>query len=196
MNLPSAGETVEVCAELDPGDGGGGSGGSGGGEAAPTPVVTEEDFQSFEIPPSTLHSWPDAWAVTNRRTAFWADSSVRYIDLVLFDTPVQVRATPVAYAWDFGDGTTDRTTSPGSRPRSVQNAQIHHTYSAPGTVSVTLTTYYAGMYSVDGGPWLTIPGQAAVPSTPLELEVYRYHRFLVDEDCLDDPSSPDCEAPE
>ena len=52
------------------------------------------------------------------------------------------------------------------------------------------------MYSVAGGPWLTIPGQAAVPSDPLELEVYRYHRFLVDEDCLDDPSSPDCEAPD
>lgn len=194
VNLPSAGETAEVCAELDPPDAG--PGGGGGGEAAPTPVVTEEDFQSFEIPPSTLHSWPDSWAVTNRRTAFWADASVRYIDLTLFDIPVRVRATPVAYAWDFGDGTTERTTSPGSRPRSVQDARIHHTYSEPGIVTVTLTTYYAGMYSVDGGPWLTIPGQAAVPSAPLELEVFRYHRFLVEEDCLDSPDSPDCSAPE
>lgn len=182
-----------ICADLEiPGDGGGG----GEGGSVPIPVVTSEDFQSFEIAHSDLYSWPDAWAVTNRRTAFWADSAVRYIDLELLGIPVQVRATPVAFDWDFGDGTTTRTKSSGSKPRTVQDAQIHHTYEEPGEVSVNLTTYYTGMYSVAGGDWLIIEGQAAVDSPPLELTIYRYHRYLVDEDCIETPESTDCEAPE
>jgi hypothetical protein len=192
VNVPSEATVSEVCGWLNrPGAPGGG----GGRAAPPTPVVTEEDFQNFEIPPSTLHSWPDSWAVTQRRTAFWAVSSVRYIDLELLGTPVRVRATPVAYSWDFGDGTARRTTSPGKRPRSAQEAQIHHTYSSAEDVTVTLTTFYSGMFSVNGGDWLIIPGQAAVESPPLSLTVYRYHKFLVDDDCLDNPDSPDCGPP-
>ncbi|GAA4283877.1 hypothetical protein GCM10022261_14080 [Brevibacterium daeguense] len=193
VNVPSEATVSDVCGWLNrPGSPGGGGGAPA---AAPTPVVTEEDFQNFEIPPSTLHSWPDSWAVTQRKTAFWADSLVRYIDLELLGTPVRVRATPVAYSWDFGDGAVKRTTSPGTRPRSVQDAQIHHTYSTAGDVTVTLTTFYSGMFSVNGGDWLIIPGQAAVSSPPLDLTVYRYHKFLVEDDCLDNPDSPDCTEP-
>ncbi|MGO3857102.1 MAG: PKD domain-containing protein, partial [Glutamicibacter arilaitensis] len=54
-----------------------------------------------------------------------------------------------------------------------------HSYSDTGTFQVEVTTLYRGEFSVDGGTWQAIPGQAAVPSEPIEIDVWRTEKELI-----------------
>lgn len=171
-----------------------GEGGPGGGPApvVPPPVPSAHDFMEFDIPSSTPHAKPDDWTVVGKPTAFWADSSVREFDAVLLGHTLRVRATPVSYHWDFGDGEAQRTKGPGSEPRRPSAGSITHTYADPEDVSVVLTTVYSGEYRYGDGEWLPIDGTASVESAPLDITVYRYHRYRVDDDCRADPHGTDC----
>ncbi len=184
-----------TCLDM-PGSPGGGGGGGGAGPAPlappPVPTVTEHDFQNFTIPPSVPHSWPADWGVAHRRTAFWADSATRYIDLTLLGQAVTVRATPVSYQWDFGDGARKNMKTPGSKPRTLDRASLFHVYQRPAKVSVRVITTYTGEYRVGNGGWQDIPGTAAVASPGLPLTIYRYHKYLVSDDCKRNPAGPDC----
>lgn len=160
--------------------------------APPPPSVTQRDFQAFAIPPAVPHAWPTNWGVAQRRTAFWADSSIRTLNVTLLGQPVAIRATPIAYTWNFGDGTTKKTTTPGSRPSSLDRASIYHVYTKPGRVTVRLSTTYTGQFSVAGGAWQDIPGTAAVSSQPLNITIYRHHKYLAQDDCLTKPTASDC----
>lgn len=162
----------------------------GGGSVAP-PVPSESDFASFQIPPSTPHALPVDWTVTGKPTAFWADASVRTFSAELLGFPLQVRATPIEFHWDFGDGNSTSTTSPGQEPSHPQHGSITHTYSKKGQRTVTLTTVYTGEYNYGSG-WSTIPGTAAVESDGLPMTVYRYHKYRVEDDCNDNPYGTDC----
>lgn len=164
------------------------------GEPAPPPVptVTEHDFQSFAIPPSVPHSWPSDWGVAKRRTAFWADAGTKYINVTLLGQAVTVKATPVKYQWDFGDGTRKNSHSPGHRPASLSTAKLFHSYRQPGRVSVRVITTYTGQFRVGSGGWQDIAGTAAVGSSALPLTIYRYHKYLVEDDCAKNPDGPDC----
>lgn len=161
-----------------------------GGSVAP-PVPSESDFASFEIPPSTPHALPVDWTVTGKPTAFWADASVRTFSAELLGFPLQVRATPVEFHWDFGDGNSTSTKSPGSEPAHPQHGSISHSYSKKGERTVTLTTVYTGEYNYGNG-WDTIPGTAAVESDGLPMTVYRYHKYRVEDDCNENPYGTDC----
>lgn len=156
------------------------------------PWISEEEFASYDIPPSVLRMSPDGWGVTRNKTAFFADAGVKYIDMTLLGYGVRVRATPVSYDWNFGDGTKLRTKSPGRPPVEGREPALSHVYAKKGTYEINLTTNYIGHFSVDGGPWLIIQGQAAVASEPISADIYRYHRYLVDESCNENPAGPDC----
>lgn len=163
---------------------------SGGGSVAP-PVPSESDFASFQIPPSTPHALPVDWTVTGKPTAFWADAGVKTFSAELLGFPLQIRATPVEFHWDFGDGASASTESPGQEPAHPQNGTITHTYSQKGERTVTLTTVYTGEYNYGSG-WSAIAGTAAVESEGLPMTVYRYHKYRVEDDCNENPYGADC----
>lgn len=175
-----------------PGPGGDDGGGGGDEGPPPEPVVTEHDFQRFKIPGSTVNMWPNGWAVANRNTAFWADAGVKTIDLTLLGQPVQVRATPIKYNWNFGDGKGRSRTSPGQKPRTLDSAKFTHMYTKHGKAKVSLATIYTGEYRVNNGAWKSISGVASVTTSRPEFKVYRYHKYLVGDDCLRNPEGPDC----
>lgn len=124
--------------------------------------------------------------------AFWTDSKVAYIDMTLLTYSVQVRVTPEKFNWDFGDNTGTTTSTTGSKPIPGEKPQIGHDYQKPGKATVDMTATFSGEFSVDGGPWLPIDGYAHVASNEVTLDVYRFHRYLVDEDCYANPRGPDC----
>lgn len=183
------GDATFRCPDAEPG-----GGGPSGGEQVQIslPDIVREEFQNFDIPPSVIHSSPDGWGVSQRKTGFWADSSAREFDMTLLGVPVRVRATPVEYRWDFGDGQSETTNSAGTRPREGEDPSFAHVYRKAGTYTVRLTTVYRGEFSVDGGGWMPIAGRAAIASEPMQMTIYRYHRYLVDEDCVQNPGGPDC----
>lgn len=188
-------EVGHICANL-PGPGPGPGPGSGGGGAPVRPEpptrIPESQFQTFDIPAPTIHAWPKDWAVIGKPAAFWTDADTSYIDMTLLTYAVTVKVTPEKYYWDFGDDTGGTTSKTGAKPRPGDEPQIGHDYQKTGTKTVGMTATFSGEFSVDGGPWLPIDGFAHVASNDISIDVYRFHRYLVDEDCYMNPRGPDC----
>jgi hypothetical protein len=63
-----------------------------------------------------------------------------------------------------------------------------HVFKQSGRYSVTLVTIYTGEYSVAGGPWLSVDGEAEVPSRGVILTVVEARAHLVDGPLLEDVS--------
>lgn len=186
-------EVVGHLCVSEPGpDGGGGGGGDAPARPAPPTRIPESQFQNFDIPAPTIYAWPKDWAVVGKPAAFWTDTDVSYIDMTLLTYAVKVKVTPEKFNWDFGDGSGSTTSSKGSKPLPGGSPQIGHEYQKSGKVSASMTATFSGEFSVDGGPWLPIDGFAHVASNTINIDVYRYHRYLVDEDCYANPRGPDC----
>lgn len=171
---------------------------SGPAEAAPpppppSPTFMESEFKKYSIPPSVINSLPgDSWGIAQRKTAFWADSSTKYINDTILGYSITVKAIPRKYHWDFGDGNTLHTSHPGNKPSDINKARIYNVYTEPGNVTVKLATTYTGMYKIGNSPWMTIPGSTDIPSRNAELRIYRFHKYLVNKSCKEDPTGPDC----
>ena len=159
----------------------------------PSPTFMESEFKKYSIPPSVINSLPgDSWGIAQRKTAFWADSSTKYINDTILGYSITVKAIPRKYHWDFGDGNTLHTSHPGSKPSDINKARIYNVYTAPGNVTVKLATTYTGMYKIGNSPWMTIPGSTDIPSQNADLRIYRFHKYLVNKSCEEDPTGPDC----
>ena len=171
---------------------------SGPAEAAPpppppSPSFMETQFKKYSIPPSVINSLPgDSWGIAQRKTAFWADSSTKYINDTILGYSITVKAIPRKYHWDFGDGNTLHTSQPGNKPSDINKARIYNVYQAPGNVTVKLSTTYTGMYKIGNSAWMTIPGSTDIPSQNADLRIYRFHKYLVNKSCKEDPTGPDC----
>lgn len=185
-------EDVGYLCVSEPGPGGGGGGGGAPARPDPPTHIPESQFQNFDIPAPTIYAWPKDWAVVGKPAAFWTDIDVSYIDMTLLTYAVKVKVTPERFNWDFGDGSGTTTTAKGAKPLPGGTPQIGHKYQESGRVSASMTATFSGEFSVDGGPWLPIDGFAHVASNDIGIEVYRYHRYLVDEDCYSNPRGPDC----
>jgi len=149
--------------------------------ADPRPVIpgfTLADFQRLPLPAGTPNVEPDnGYTMVGIPTNVYATAEPVTLDTELLGFPVRVRATPSRYAWDFGDGTGH---GPTSEPGSPYPAlTITHTYERADRYSITLTTYYTGEYSVAGGPWLPITGEAQVTSAPVDVEALAGRNLLV-----------------
>ena len=82
---------------------------------------------------------------------------------------VHVVATPVAYVWHHGDGTTARTSRPG-RPYPAKD--VTHRYRDTGEdLQVGVDTSYSVVYTVDGGPRQELSGvlTASGPTTAIDV---------------------------
>lgn len=140
---------------------------------APQVVVTLADFRRLPLPASRATIQPAGGeALIRMRTNTYVDpasTGQQTFDITLLGTPVQVRATPASYTWDYGDGSAPVTTTDPGAP--YPDLTTWHEYSDPGEVAISLTTSYTGEYSVAGGPWIAIPGTAEVDSPPQPLRL-------------------------
>ena len=112
-------------------------------------------------------------------TNVYASAEPVTLDTELLGFPVQVRATPSRYSWDFGDGNAHGPTEDAGAP--YPDLRITHEYASSGVHGVRLTTYYSGEYSVAGGPWLPVPGEAGVTSGAVDVEALAGRNRLVAE---------------
>lgn len=158
----------------------------------PPTRIPESQFQTFDIPAPTIRAWPKDWAVIGKSAAFWTDAGTSYIDMTLLTYAVTVKVTPETFYWDFGDSTGGTTSKTGSKPLPGAEPTIGHDYQKTGAKTVGMTAKFSGEFSVDGGPWLPIDGFAHVASNEISIDVYRFHRYLVDGDCYMNPQGPDC----
>lgn len=142
------------------------------------PSMTVDDFRRLPLPPVVVHVQPASLrTLVNVETNVFVDSRPTLLRTSLLGVPVRVRATPVAYRWNFGDGARLVTADPGGPyPRMTTT----HVYHEAGIRQLELVTVYRGEYATPDGPWIPIDGTADVPSGPLLLEVVEAHNHLVE----------------
>src|SRR5690606_498986 len=160
------------------------------------PGFTIEDFLALAPASATLHSEPAGLAIRGLPTNFYAAASAHTRSGPLLGQPVTAQFIPVAYSWDFGDGSTALTETPGAPWNDETNefteTPTSHVYADKGTYTVQLTTHYAVRATIGDGLWWDIPGTLPIASPPMSLQVYSVSTVLVDKDCTEDPSGVGC----
>ncbi len=148
-------------------------------------IVSPSKFRSLPILASKVKSDPEKFSLRNGNSHFWADAVSQNFNISMNGEPVRVKAIPDGWNWKYGDGNTRNLDFPGEpAPNHTlrDETPTSHSYKETGTYSVGLTTLFRGEFSVDGGPWQSIPGQAAVPSDPIEIDVWRTKKELIARD--------------
>lgn len=170
--------------------------GTGAGTNAPTadapaPIVITvslSDFADMPIKPLAAHAGPaDGWLPVNMPNVLYTDTKAQELEVELLDTPVAIRATPISYDWDLGDGNTITTDNPG---KPYPSEIVSSTYSTEGWYDITLTTTFTGQFAVDGGPWQDIAGSIDVASEPVPVYSKSLESRLVDGDVPVDDEDP------
>ena len=161
-------------------------------EAAAEPIiiiVTQSDFAELPVEPSVASAGPDrGWLPTGMVNVLYAEYEVQTLQTEVLGTPVAVRAIPTSYHWDLGDGNTITTSKPG---KPYPSEEVSAKYSGEGWYDVTLTTTFAGQFSVDGGEWQDIDGTIEVTSEPIALYSKSLESRLVNGDVpVDEDEDP------
>ncbi|MCC2333619.1 PKD domain-containing protein [Cellulomonas wangsupingiae] len=155
------------------------------------PVMTEADFRRLPIPAPTLTMQPDrGWVLINIETITYTDSTPITLRTDLLGYGITVEATPTRWTYDYGDGHTLTTTSPG---HTYPDHDVFHEYEHPGQAAITLTAEWTGRYQIDGNPtWRDINGTATTTTTTAPFTIEERTSRLVSDLCTDTPKPPDC----
>lgn len=173
----------------------------GTGTAAPasdaTPAVTISDIASFRPDPGSDHMQPDGWTVAGLDTNFYALAAQQVVPGRLLGRAAEVRFTPVAYRWDYGDGSSAVLGSAGGTWQQLRVAEFDptptsHVYRTLGDVTIRLRIDYRAEYRFDGPSFIPIAGTITLPANDLRITVGDAKTVLVDRDCSVDPGGPGC----
>ena len=162
---------------------------------APIPAFTQKEFRELPILAATIGSQPGRHTLKGAETNVYADVAEQTFNVTLAGYDFVIRAHPLEYRWNYGDGTSLVTSAPGGpipEDRWGEKTVTSHVYSATGDVAVGLSTVFIGEYSVDGGPFQAIVGTAEVPSQPRALSIWRSEVKLYADDCNVNPAGAGC----
>ncbi|PZQ91929.1 MAG: hypothetical protein DI534_03010 [Leifsonia xyli] len=201
---------------------GGGSGGGGTGASAPAPgaapttprcgdldptcdsrddfdviVVTLNDIARFRPTPGVQRMEPDGWVVVGLPANIYSLVDPQVVPGELLGQPAEVRFTPVAWNWNYGDGdAATRTTKGGTWSalglREFDATPTSHTYLRNGSYTIRLTITYRAEYRFAGGPFVPIAGTITLPANELNITAGGAKTVLVDRDCTRAPAGPGC----
>jgi hypothetical protein len=128
-------------------------------------VVSETKDVLF--PALTVKIQPKGRTLVNLETIVYTDDNgvtANWVTVLGF--PVLVEATPRKFIWNFGDGTTLATDSPGN---PYPSKDITHKYMKRASVNLTVTVNYTARFFVSGAGWQNVGGTVSItgPATPL-----------------------------
>ncbi|WP_245566849.1 PKD domain-containing protein [Jonesia quinghaiensis] len=144
--------------------------------------VSVEEFRRLPLAGSGIVIEPDRDDYIIRLPVIGlTDPSAQVLTTTIVGINVAVRATPVEYSWDFGDGSQPLvTTDPG---RSYPDQTVGHLYTELGDFTISLTTTWEGEFSIDGGAtWLPINGTTTTTDTAAPIRVEERVPLLVNGD--------------
>lgn len=161
-------------------------------------IVTIADIATFTPQSPVQYMQPDRWMVVGLPTNFYTDITPHIVSGQLLGQPADVRFTPFAYLWAYGDGTAVTHTTPGGTWQALglnefDATPTSHVYTAEGTYTITLTVAYAAEYRYAGGAWTPIAGYLELPANELIAQAASDAvTVLVDRDCTRSPRGPGC----
>jgi hypothetical protein len=143
-----------------------------------TPAIVRREMQRLDWPTAQLEVQPpDGQTLINFETNFFTENTDPTTQTVtLLGQRVEIEATPSEYTWDFGDGTSTTTTSPGA---AYPGLDVTHEYADPGRVAPSVDTTYTGRFRINGDAWQPIPGSLTVPGEAVALRVRSASPHLV-----------------
>ena len=150
--------------------------------------ITLADLANFVPQQATLTSQPRGWTVVNLNTNFIAGASTHVVSGTLLGSSADVRFTPHAYDWNYGDGATQTTGVPGSRwdvlgVREFSPTATSHVYGSLGTFTTSVSVRYGVEYRVGGGAWLPVDGEVSSAATTTVVIVQGADSVLAARDC-------------
>lgn len=160
-----------------------------------TAPVTLADIAAFRPSTASHGMQPDGWAVIGLPTNFYSSGSAVIDTGTLLGQPAEVRFTPVGWSWNYGDGSSSTTATPGRRwtaSTEFSPSATTHVFEQRGTYTITLTVQYRAEWRVAGGPWVAVSGILSLPAPPQQVLVTGARTVLVDEDCVANPAGPGC----
>jgi hypothetical protein len=165
-------------------------------EAATGPV-TISDIATFRPQQPTAGMQPNRWMIVGLATNFFANTSTHVVEGTLFGGTAQVRFTPIAYNWDYGDGSAATLNTAGTTWAKQKIAEFDptptsHVYDEPGNYTITLTVTYAAEYRVANSNWNNVIGTLTIPAPPLTATAGHATTVLVDKDCNANPTGIGC----
>lgn len=161
------------------------------------PALTMSDIASFRPAPAEFGMEPDGWAVVGLPANFIAAAGGQTRAGVLLGRAVEVRFTPVRYAWAFSDGVTNITTTAGAGwselgAREFTETATSRRFETSGRVTAQLIVGYSAEYRFAGSVWRSIAGTLDVPGETRDIIVGELDTVLTDGDCIDNPRGPGC----
>ena len=159
-------------------------------------VVTLDFFRRLPIAPSTSVVQPMPHTLVGTETNVYAKSSPQVFYEEIDGEEITLRAIPVSYEWDYGDGSflgpIEMTGGHLSESEYGKTTATSHRYLSTGDYPVTLRTHYRGEYSLNGRDWIAIQGQTSVASPPIMISVWRSVVNNYADNCLENPNGAGC----
>lgn len=160
------------------------------------PTITITDLASFSPAEGTILGEPDNLGVAGLPTNFITDAAAHTRSGELFGFPIDVRFTPAAYTFHYGDGQTKTTSTPGASWDTLAQAQFtptdtSHTYAERGTYDANVDITYTAEINLGTG-WFPIDGHLDIPGPTQQLRIYEAHTALVAHTCTEQPTAPGC----
>ena len=167
-------------------------------------IITEMRTHLLELIPAHPHLTLDSahpphtskGEETNFYTILEGSSNIFEGDLPIGRT--RIRAVPVAYRYEYGDGYDLKTHSAGSPVSSQHSGQSSHetstsyVYPQVGNFHAYVTVTYAGQYSIDGGSWQFFGTEITRISEPVLVRVWESEVHSVGKTCTEDPGAKGC----
>ncbi|MDH6235970.1 hypothetical protein [Cryobacterium sp. CG_9.6] len=155
------------------------------------------DLAGFAPMVPTQSVEPNGLALVGLAANFVADASVHVVSGTLLGSVAEVRFTPAAFRWNFGDGGTRSSVSGGASWADLgvpefSDTDTSHVYEERGDFVAGLTVDYTAEYRVGGGGWIAVSGALSATADPLTVAVRRIKTVLVAEDCIQNPAGVGC----
>ncbi|HWM32934.1 MAG TPA: hypothetical protein VNR36_01710 [Pseudolysinimonas sp.] len=195
------------------GSGGGGGGGTGTGDGPPViwkcmektcgsddpgaEPITLTDIAHFRPTPGSQRMQPDGWTVPGLETNFYAITGAHIVRGELLGEDADVRFTPVAYHWTYGDGSSATHTTKGGTwvklgIREFERTPTSHVYRRDGAYTIRLVIDFRAEYRFAGSAFIPIPGILPLRANDLHIVADGAKTVLVERDCATDPTGPGC----
>lgn len=126
-------------------------------------------FRRIPLPLLVSRSQPADKTLINFDTIFYTRAEPLSRQLTLLGQRVRLEITPSRFRWEYGDGTSDTTTTAGA-PYPAKD--VTHRYSdARRTVQHRVTVTWTAQWSLNGGPLQPVDGTVATTGPPTPLRV-------------------------
>lgn len=114
----------------------------------PPPPGPVEVQAEVPLPSAAIAFDPEHVGLTQLPTFFWAQGVGQTVEVKaeIDGYSITAEASPISYVWNFGDGTSATSASPGSSSGPAAT----HTYTEAGTYNVSVSVEYSGTFVYAG----------------------------------------------